>query len=59
MPLGEGASPHHEYPAEGHVGRAGQQRYHLLKVRRSTTPEAKLAEIQDALGINPHPVCLI
>ena len=32
---------------------------HILKVRRSTTPEAKLAEIQDALGITPHPVCSI
>ena len=32
---------------------------HILKVRRSTTPEAKLAEIQDALGIPAHPTCSI
>lgn len=38
---------------------AEQDNGHILKVRRSTTPEAKLAEIQDALGITPHPVCSI
>ena len=38
---------------------AEQDNGHILKVRRSTTPEAKLAEIQEALGINPHPVCPI
>ena len=38
---------------------AEQDNGHLLKVRRSTTPETKLAEIQDALGITPHPVCPI
>ena len=38
---------------------AEQDNAHILKVRRSTTPEAKLAKIQDALGITPHPVCSI
>ena len=38
---------------------AEQDNGHILKVRRSTTPEAKLAEIQDALGITAHPVCSI
>ena len=38
---------------------AEQDNGRLLKVQRSTTPEAKLAEIQDALDITPHPVCSI
>jgi hypothetical protein len=38
---------------------AEQDNGRLLKVRRSTTPEAKLAEIQEALDITPHPVCSI
>ena len=38
---------------------AEQDNGHLVKVRRSTTPESKLAEIQEALGITPHPVCSI
>ena len=38
---------------------AEQENGHLLKVRRSTTPESKLAEIQEALGITRHPVCSI
>jgi len=38
---------------------AEQANGHLLKVRRSTTPESKLAEIQTALGIAAVPVCSI
>ena len=38
---------------------AEQDNGRLLKVRRSTPPEAKLAEIQEALDITPHPVCSI
>lgn len=38
---------------------AEQENGRILKVRRSTAPEAKLAEIQQALGISPHPVCSI
>lgn len=38
---------------------AQQANGHILKVRRSTTPEAKLAEIQTALGIPALPVCSI
>ena len=38
---------------------AEQDNGRILKVRRSTTPEAKLAEIQEALGISAHPVCSI
>lgn len=38
---------------------AEQDNGHILKVRRSTTPEAKFAEIQDTLGITAHPVCSI
>ncbi|MBR4535293.1 MAG: hypothetical protein IKO62_01400 [Bacteroidales bacterium] len=30
-----------------------------LNIRRSTSPEGKLAEIQNALGISPKPVCSI
>jgi len=32
---------------------------HTIKVRRSTPPETKLAEIKNALGINQYPVCSI
>ena len=38
---------------------AQQANGHILKVRRSTTPESKLAEIQTALGIPALPVCSI
>lgn len=38
---------------------AQQANGHILKVRRSTTPEAKLSEIQTALGISTLPVCSI
>lgn len=38
---------------------AQQSNGHILKVRRSTTPEARLTEIQTALGIPALPVCSI
>ena len=38
---------------------AQQANGHILKVRRSTTPEARLTEIQTALGIPALPVCSI
>lgn len=38
---------------------AEQTNGHLMKVRRSTTPETKLTEIQTALGITALPVCSI
>lgn len=38
---------------------AEQANGHLMKVRRSTTPETKLTEIQSALGITALPVCSI
>lgn len=38
---------------------AEQTNGHLMKVRRSTTPETKLTEIQSALGITALPVCSI
>ncbi len=38
---------------------AEQTNGHLMKVRRSTTPESKLTEIQSALRITALPVCSI
>lgn len=38
---------------------AEQANGRLLKVRRSSNPEAKLQEIQKALGITPDPVCSV
>lgn len=41
------------------VTMVAEQAGHLMKVRRSTTPETKLTEIQTALGITALPVCSI
>jgi len=38
---------------------AKQDDGHTIKVRRSTPPETKLAEIQNILRINQFPVCSI